>query len=226
MDSSAIPDRVGRPLYSYADADRLAGVSRGTAKRWIAGYRSTNAQGETVDYPPVTPGKDDLGAVSFVELIEIVAIGRFRNFGFSIKRIRQIVRDCQSLLNVSRPLTMAKFKVGGRDIFVNQGETLLGLGKKKGQQAWNDILGPFLEELDYTGAYATRWWPLGRDKPIIVDPDYGYGLPVVENSGVRTETILERFKAGDLPQQIAEDFNLETIDVERALQFESNHRAA
>ena len=226
MDSSAIPDRVGRPLYSYADADRLAGVSRGTSKRWISGYRSNNALGERVEYPPITPDNDALGAVSFVELIEIVAIGRLKESRFSIKRIRQIVEQCQSLLKVPRPLAMLSFKFDGRDIFVNKGETLLGLGKNKGQQAWNDLLSPFLEELDYTGSYASRWWPLGRDKPIIIDPDYGYGLPVIENSGIRTETILERFNAGELAHQIAEDFNLNTMQVERALLFESNHRVA
>ena len=226
MDSAAIPDRISRPLYSYADADCLAGVSRGTSKRWIAGYRSTNTLGDAVDYPPIIPGSDGLGVVSFVDLIEIVAIGRLGKSGFSIKRIRQIIQHCQFLLNVPRPLTRAEFASGGRDLFVKQSETLSGLSGRNGQKAWNDVLGPFLEELDYAGSYATRWWPLGGDNPIIIDPDYGFGLPVVLNSGVRTETILERFNAGELPQQIADDFNLETVDVEYALQFESSHRAA
>jgi hypothetical protein len=75
MDRSEIPDRVGRPLYSYADADRLAGVSRGTSKRWLEGYVYLNPQGERVERTPVAPSLDDHGAVSFVDLIEIVAIG-------------------------------------------------------------------------------------------------------------------------------------------------------
>mgnify|MGYP003947620521 CR=1 FL=1 len=59
----------------------------------------------------------------------------------------------------------------------------------------------------------------------MVDPDYGFGYPVIADSGVRTEIILERFKAGDLEKQIAEDFNVDPIDVERALQFELNRAA-
>jgi uncharacterized protein (DUF433 family) len=49
---------------------------------------------------------------------------------------------------------------------------------------------------------------------------------VVADSGVRTEIILERFEAGDLHDQIAADFNLDPIEVERALQFEMKTRAA
>jgi uncharacterized protein (DUF433 family) len=226
MDLWTIPNRVARPLYSYADADCLAEVSRGTSKRWLTGYVYVNPQGERVERPPVTAGIKDHGAVSFIDLIEIVAIGGLKEVGFTLNQIRKIVAECQSELGVPRPLTTLKFKTDGREIFVSEGDTLLGLGRRKGQRAWNDILGPFLEELDYYEAFASRWWPLGKDKPIVVDPDYGYGLPTVVNSGVRTEIILERFEAGDLQKQIAEDFNLAPEEVERALQFELKTRAA
>ena len=155
-----------------------------------------------------------------------MAIGGLKGHGFTLNQIRRIVEDRQDLLGVPRPLTTLKFKTDGYEIFVNQGDALLGLDKKKGLRAWNQILEPFLKDLDYTGAFVSRWWPLGRDKPIVVDPDYGYGLPVVADSGVRTEIILERFQAGDLKEQIAEDFNLDPIEVERALQFELKTRAA
>ena len=226
MNSGRIPDRIARPLYSYADADRLAGVSRGTSKRWLTGYAYLNPQGDRVERPPITSGLEDHGYVSFIDLIEIVAIGGLKGHEFTLNQIRLIVKDCQDLLGVPRPLTTLRFKTDGYEIFVNQGDALLGLGKKKGLRAWNQILEPFLKDLDYTGAFVSRWWPRGKDKPIVVDPDYGYGLPVVADSGVRTEIILERFQAGDLKEQIAQDFNLDPIEVERALQFELKTPAA
>jgi uncharacterized protein (DUF433 family) len=218
-------NRVSRPLYSYADADYLAHVTRGTSKRWIEGYQYWDKHGERVVQPPITPGTDGHGAISFIDLVEIAAIGRLRSVSFSLKSIRRIVSNCQELLHVSRPLTTLKFKTDGREIFVDQGDVLLEVEKRKGQRAWSDFLEPFLEELDYGPEFARRWWPLGKDKPIIVDPDYGHGFPVIKNSGVRTEIILERFQAGDLNDQIAKDFNISEIEVERALQFEVNRAA-
>ena len=163
--------------------------------------------------------------MSFLDLVEIVAIGRLKQAGFSTRAIRQIVHNCQETLGVPRPLTTLRFKTDGRDVFVDQGDMLVEVGRRKRMQAWNDVLAPFLDALDYTGDIASRWWPLGRDVPIVVDPEYGHGLPVVEGSGVRTEIIRERAEAGDLIQQIASDFNLDSSEVERALQFELKRAA-
>ena len=88
-----------------------------------------------------------------------------------------------------------------------------------------DILGPFLEELDYSGEWAAKWWPLGKAQLVVIDPEYGYGLPVIAGTGIRTEIIRERMLAGDLPPVIARDFNLTEEAVDRALQFELSRAA-
>jgi uncharacterized protein (DUF433 family) len=175
--------------------------------------------------PPVTTGLDRDGTVSFIDLIEVVAIGRLKELGLPLSEIRKIVAECQEDLGYSRPLTSLKFKTDGKETFVSFGDQLLGLRKRRGQRAWNEILEPFLEELDYRDAYASRWWPMGRDKPIVIDPDYGFGLPVVAKSGVRTEILLERFEAGDSVEQIADDFNLNAADVKEAIDYEKTRAA-
>jgi uncharacterized protein (DUF433 family) len=157
-----------------------------------------------------------------LDLVELVAIGGLKTLGFSLPKIRAIVTNCQELLEVPRPLVSLRFKTDGREIFVARHGQLIEVLGKKGRQAWNDVLEPFLKSLEYERelALACRWWPLGKGSPIVVDPYYGYGFPVIHASGVRTEIVLERFQAGDLEHQIAEDFNLDPLEVERALQFE------
>jgi uncharacterized protein (DUF433 family) len=215
-----------QPLYGYGEADYLANVSRGTARRWLAGYAYQDAGGRPVRRPPMTAPSEEPEGVSFLDLVEVVAIGRLKEMGLSLTRIRQVVANCQEILGVSRPLVTLRFKSDGREIFVDRGDVLIEVGLRKRMQAWNELLHPFLEELDY-GAHelARRWWPLGRKVPVVIDPEYGFGYPVVANSGVRTEIILERFKAGDLEEQIVRDFNVKPIEVERALQFELNRAA-
>jgi hypothetical protein len=151
---------VHRPLYSYAEADYLAGVSRGTARRWLTGYAYVRPEGARVLRPPITPDHEDQGAASFLDLVEVVAIGRLKRVGFSLPRIRAVVHTCQQLLGVPRPLTSLRFKTDGHDIFVDSGPMLLEVGKRKGQQAWFEVLEPFLRDLDYAQEIARRWWPL------------------------------------------------------------------
>jgi uncharacterized protein (DUF433 family) len=156
-----------------------------------------------------------------MDLVEVVAIGRLRARGFSLKKIRQINEFCQAVLRTDRPLVTETFKTEGRDIFVMVGEGyLLNVGPQRGMQAWAEVLDPFLDTLDYEDRLARRWWPRGKDEPVVVDPDYGFGLPVVAGTGVRTEIIAERRRAGDSPEEIAYDFGVKVPQVEAALRYE------
>ena len=72
---------VKRPLYSFAEADRLAKVTPNTSRRWLKGY-SFWYGGEHRTMPPVTPTTETKDAVSFVDLMEVAAIGRLIKKGF------------------------------------------------------------------------------------------------------------------------------------------------
>ena len=221
-----IPEQLVARLYGYADADRIAGVTRGTAKRWLSGYSYVRRDGRRVDRPPVTAGRAaPSGGVSFSDLIELVAIGGFKERGFTVPTIRRIVQNCQDEFDEPYPLSTQRFKIGGRDVFVSEGSLLRDVLHQRGARAWDDILGPFLDTLDYRDSFAYRWWPLGRSKPVIVDPAYGFGLPVIVGSGVRTEIIRERVQAGDSHEQIAYDFQVRLEEIESAIQFELQRAA-
>lgn len=226
MKTAVIPSQLTRPVYSFTEADYLAGATRGTARRWIKGYAYTRKNKRT-EQPPVTPRDANIAAASFLDLLEVVVIGRFKETGISLSGVRQIVSECQEILGLERPLVQAKFQTDGREVFVDQGKALLGLGSRKRQEAWSEVLAPFLDELDFAQeGWASRWWPLGKATPILIDPDFGFGQPVIEGSGVKTETIIERVRAGDLPEEIAEDFNVKLIEVHRAIQYEASRIAA
>lgn len=213
-------ERLYTPRYSYSETDQLARVQRGTARRWLAGYGYRSQGGEQVIQPPVTPSIATSEGVSFLGLIEVAAIGRLREAGLPLPAIRRAVTYCQERLHIPHPLVSARFKTDGREIFVEQSGDLLEVGRRRGQRAWKEFLGPFLQEVDYDEEVAQRWWPLGRAEGVVIDPDYGYGLPVVANSGVRTESIAGQFEAGESVDQIAEDFGVSRDDVCHALRFE------
>ncbi len=220
-----VPAQRIAPLYSFSEADRLAGVTRGTSRRWLSGYVYRKPDGVLRLSPAITRARQPAESVSFLDLLEVVGISALKARGFTLGEIRRVVTNCQAMFNDPWPLSNHQFKVGGRDIFVAQNGRLHDVLHHRGAMAWDQILGPFLETLDYEGIQATRWWPLGREFPVVIDPDYGFGLPVIRRSGVRTEVIRERMEAGDSIDQIASDFNLPSADVESALRFELRQAA-
>jgi len=171
--------------------------------------------------PPVTHSLEERKAVSFIDLMEVIVIGGLRSKGFSLRTIRKINEYCQVYLNKTRPLITETFKVSGRDAFIiaSHGQ-LLNVSSQRGMQAWDEVLDPFLEKVDFENELARRWWPLGKRVPIVVDPDYGFGYPVVFRTGVRTEILAERALAGDHIPEIAYDFGLDQEQVEAALKYE------
>jgi uncharacterized protein (DUF433 family) len=213
-----------RPLYSYAEADRLAEVSRGTSARWVKGYRYWNERGERVSRPPVTARSDAKveEGVSFFDLVSIKAIDGLRRRRFSLPKIRNVVKYCQDELEFDYPLATQRFKTDRRRIYLEAGDGRLleVLGGQRGAQAWDEILDPFLKDLDYENDLARRWWPLGKHEPVVVDPEYGFGSPVIVGSGLRTELVAERHEVGDSNEVIAYDFNLTPKQIETALRLE------
>ena len=217
---------VKRPLYSFAEADRIAGVTPNTSRRWLKGY-SFWYEDERHEMPPVTPTAETKEAVNFVDLMEVAAIGKLRKKGFSFKRIRKINATARFYLQKHRPLVTETFKIKGRDIFVDDGfGILVNVGHEAGMQAWDEVLDPFLETVEYEGEIVRRWWPLGKDVAGLVDPDYGFGLPVIEGTGVRTEIIAERHRAGDSSDEIAYDFDVTPKQIKDALRWEMPKKVA
>lgn len=211
--------RLFRPRYSYAEADRIAGVTRGTTKRWLKGYPYRDSRGSQRFSGPVTERGRPEGDVSFADLVEIAAINRWKELGRSLPNIREIVRECQEIFDVEQPLITMRFKVGGQHAFVEAEGKLVGLLGNKRQLAWEKIFA-FLETVEYEGDFAAKWWPLGKDTPVVVDPDYGFGLPVIDGVGLRTEIVLERMKAGESQTAIAADFDVSPELIAGAMQFE------
>ncbi len=213
--------RLYMSRYSYAEADRLARVSRGTAKRWLEGYPYRSSDGTKKFSEPVTErSRTEGGGVSFVDLVEIAAIDRWKALGYSVIRIKEIVRECQEIFETERPLITHRFRADGKHAFVEMHDgVLVGLLGAKRQEAWAEIF-DFLSTVEYEGQIVVRWWPLGKEAPVVVDPDFGFGLPVIAGIGLRTEIVLERVTAGESETEIAEDFRLPVESVARAIQFE------
>ena len=77
-----------------------------------------------------------------------------------------------------------------------------------------------VRQMEYdTEEFAVRWYPVGKEYPIVVDPKVTSGVPTIEHRGVTIEVIHKRFKAGQKLDFIARDFELEPDIVEEALRF-------
>lgn len=213
-------DLLEQPVYGMPQVDHLLGLPGGTARRWIDGYERGGKQ-----YLPVIrelrTGDD---AVTWGEFVEAKLLAAYRDTGVPMLHMRPAVEQLRQRFGVRYPLAHVRPFVAGKElVYQVQDEVGLDRGLRL-VVARNDqyVLAPassdFFDTIDWDDDLITRIRPLGRDSPVVIDPQRQFGSPVVRS--VPTEVIAELFRAGDPTAMIAEIYELSAEQVEAALRYE------
>ncbi len=209
-------------MYSFAEAARLASVSVTTVKNWLFGY-TVNGR----EVPPLFLSSNS-EMVSFLQMIEIMVAGQFRNKALGkpipFRKVREAYVNARELWGLEYPFAHLKLEaLGGHIIHLLKEDglvesyqtldaveqwTLPGLLKRE-----------TIDQIEYQEELAARWFPIGKTVPIVVDPRVSTGLPIIDGRGVTVQTIRKRFNSGLAIDFIAEDFSLNRNLVETALRY-------
>jgi len=159
--------------------------------------------------------------LSFDDLIETAVIAALRSRGISLQAVRAAHRVAQSEVG-DHPFARQDMLVAGADIFMraveglDEGTQNLAALTKGGQRALEPVLAGYLHQIDWQDRWPIEWRP--KSGVVSQNPEVEFGLPQVR--GVRTEIIRGRFEAEEPIDVIAEDFGLNSDDVQHALRYE------
>jgi len=222
-----IAERAREPRYSVPEAASFIDRPTSTVRRWTLGHSRKVVGGNRHDPPLIVIDGDQFSSIplSFLNLLELRFLGAYRS-RVPLQSIRRALEFAAAELKVDRPLLSLEFKVQGKSLFLrsaNEGDDkYLSNASQKGQLAWPPALDEFIENVDYdereNSAY--RWWPLGRDAPVIVDTTVNGGIPSTALSGVRTNAIAVHRAEGLGVPEIADDVGATADEVRAALRFE------
>jgi uncharacterized protein (DUF433 family) len=230
-----MPERslLGIGVYSIPEAAKISRVPAQYIKRWLWGYRYV-VQGKARRARPLwTPQLspiEDSKALTFRDLIEIQFVYRFRQEGISLQTIRKTIGLATDLLDKSYPLSSVRFKTEGKGIFAqvieDPNEKGYVFNLKTGQYLLDYVLDFLYDALEYSEFdELVRWWPLGKDRRIIVDPSRSFGRPIVEE-GVQTNIVYRAWRADGNTKAVADWFEISEASVNDALEFERSRAAA
>ena len=95
-----------------------------------------------------------------------------------------------------------------------------------GQQAFADVVEPSLfADVEWTDELASKWWPLGRERGVVLDPRVLFGEPRLAETSVRTAPVAAAVRAeggGNAAIAAAADwFGLSPDAVRDAVKFET-----
>lgn len=216
---------IGIGTYGIPEASRLARVHPRTASRWMRGSGSTK-RGRI--FRPDLPVVGNRHALSFLDLIDLLVVGRFREEGVSFQSVRRVYDRLSATLNTTHPFGHSRLLTDGRTIFT---ETLDQLGDEhleevlSGQKAMPDVLRPYLKQIVYSPDTnkAARW---NIADGIVIDPDRAFGKPIVAEEGTTTFVLAHAYWANDRNVDLVSDlYDVSTEAVIRAVEFETEFDA-
>jgi DNA-binding transcriptional MerR regulator/uncharacterized protein (DUF433 family) len=215
-------------IYTIPEASRLTGVSTSRIRRWLKGYDFKTKHDRHHSAPVWRKQLDPLHgslAVGFKDLMEIRFIDAFLDRGVSWKTMRAAHAAAQQKFQTSHPFCTNKFATDGRSVLLQEaraaGDKVL-LNLANNQQEFECIVTPFLKELEFTdGTNLVRWWPLGRERQVVVDPARNFGQPSAALAGVPTRVLSRSVKAnGGSIEQVALWYEITPMEVRDAIEFE------
>ena len=220
---------IGKGVYGVPEAARITDVPAARIRRWLMGYQRTGIARR----PPVLRRAydlvDDRLALSFLDLVEVRIVNAFLRHGMRWRTLWEAHQKARSMVGHDHPFATGTFRTDGRKVF----EALAGEGEAtprvvldilRDQLNFSEIVAPYFKNIDFATdrvGGALRWWPLGQDRNVVIDPQRSFGQAVVAREGVPTLVLARAFAAeGSIPR-VAKWFAVRSEAVSDAVEWET-----
>lgn len=207
------------PAYSIAEAAGYLRVPKSTLRAWLLGQGT---------FRPVIDIADRKNRhLSFINLVEaFVLAGIRRKHAIPLPKVRKALGYLRRTFNTGRPLADEEFATDGVELFVEKFGALIG-ATQAGQMQLREVI---RDRLKYVRRDASGTpekivlFPASEDAVaatnVVIDPLMSFGRPVLDGIGVRTSILAERFKAGEMIDELAREYDAAPEAIQNAIRCE------
>ena len=194
-----------------------------TVRYWAVGR---GGSAPLIDVP-----RRDPTLLSFLNLTEIHVLAAIRRkHQVKMRSIRSAIdylaRHAQGAQDKRHPLISRQFETDGLDLFIERYGKLINISKS-GQTAMRRIIAGALRRIDRDpSGVPIKLYPFTRNEVdelptmVVIDPEVSAGRPVIAGTGLATHLIAERYKAGESINDLANDHERGTEEIEEAIRCE------
>ena len=218
MQKENLNQQLGKGIYTIPEVAFLLKLPLAKVRRWMTDFWDNKfSEKHNHDYSwGIGTGK----ATNFFTLIEFYVFYQLRELNVSTIKIFHAHQEMAEQLNTPYPFASSKILSDGRGIlYTLEDGTLVNADKSK-QTVLKQIIEQFCKKIEFSNSdIAERFYPLGKDKSIIVDPHHQFGQPVIERTNILAQTLYELYNAGESVKFLARLYDLDVIDVENAIEL-------
>lgn len=215
-----IEPKLGEGIYLVKDVAQILHLDYALCRRWILGYWD-NALKEDFSY---VFGEKRNRAINFYSLIEFYTFYKLREKGIGASTIRKLHEELSVNFNTPYPFAYAY------DYYIEKRkhkkfviiDFIDGLWKHDGKKKLylKFYLDEFLEKIEFDdNNFAKKFFPLGKNKKVVVDPLHQFGQPVIDGTNIKTQTIYHLHNGGETNENICILYDLTENQVQDAINF-------
>ncbi|MEM8814466.1 MAG: DUF433 domain-containing protein [Pseudomonadota bacterium] len=217
------PDRRELPAYSIAEAAHYLSVPAATVRYWSTGQ---NSYLPLIDVPHSQPT-----LLSFLNLVELHVLAAIRRkHAVPMPKVRSAIEYLKTRTRRAgdrrHPLISRQLETDGLDLFIERYGNLVNISQD-GQIAMRDVMSAALKRIERDRhGIPVKLYPFTRSRMdqapalVVIDPLLSAGRPVIAGTGLATEVIAERYKAGESIEELARDYERREEEIEEAVRCE------
>ena len=212
------------PLYTAAEAAHYLRVPVSTVRAWAFG-QGQRKDGSRRFKPVIALASRQGRLLSFINLVELFVLTAIRRrHGVALPQVRKALDYLKKRFPSPHPLADHEFQTNGVDLFAKKFGEYLNLSRN-GQIEIKELIEARLRCVmrDEAGLPLKLYLSPRADNErgiVVIDPRLGFGRPVIEGTGIRTEVIVGRFSAGETIDSIADDCGRSRAEIEEIVRSE------
>lgn len=211
--------RLGEGIFSVSDIAGILKIKPTRSRYLINEYLGNKFKKEQNFNYKIQKVKTD--TVNFYALIEIFVFDRLRKINVPSKKITKFHNYLSKKFDTKYPFAITNFIANGKELYFDfKGKWVTGDGTE--QIAFKEIIDFLGDKIDYDkeSNIASRYFPLGKNKNIVIDPNYRFGKPILKDTNLIVENIYDLYLAeGKNKDFISNLYNLPIEDVNDVIDY-------
>lgn len=207
---------LGNGIYSVPDLAFILRLPQARVRRWMNDFWDVRLGEKYHGKYSWGDGRDK--ATNFYTLIEFYVFYQLRENKVGTKAIFTAHEQMAQQLQTAYPFASAPVLTDGKSIlYALEDGTTINADRTR-QIAFKQIIESFCKKIEFSKTQlAERYWPLGKEHRIVVDPHHQFGQPVIEKTNLLAETIFDLYQAGETPAFLSRLYNISVNEVNDAV---------
>ena len=206
-------DRFETPILTPADTARHLAMPAPTLYYWL----SETTDGTQPLVHRVSPERRGAPSIPFVAVVEAYVLRSLRELRFTKEKIRRVAAQVRKVFDTPYGLATRKIATDGLDIFVDYAPDEMVRSEDR-QMAFRSLLEGYLKYIswenddEFPARLALRRYP--DIAPVIIDPRFGWGAPVLAESKAPVDALVGLWRAGEPLEVVADEYGMTRDAVE------------